>query len=290
MRRINTKVTSIITLICFFISGCTAMTTMSSKQSNVSLTVQEKTYSSLPAQDSFVVKTFGCHEFLVKREGSEPLYGILPLDLSIRNLILDILFFTPLMFFNLRQVFPFYEFDIDKKSVRYSYDKIQWWETQVQPEESEYARNYFKETGKKEAQYLPENDKIVADNKLGAEITTGNNNITSEAAKRPNQSDTSLQPEEEWLVSIDGKQYGPYKTSKIKELLSSGKITDKTYVWKNGMANWKRISDSPFAKAIETTPQKTSNINVEKTIASKEVVVYDAVKTAEKVKKTVAPN
>ena len=56
------------------------------------------------------------------------------------------------------------------------------------------------------------------------------------------------------------------------------------------MANWKRISDSPFAKAIETPPQKTTNINVEKPIASKEVVVYDAVKTAEKVEKTVAPN
>lgn len=179
MHRVHTKMTAIITLICFFISGCTAMTTISSKQSNVSLTVQEKTYLSLPAKDSFSVKTFGCHEFLVEKEGYEPLYGILPLDLSIRNLILDILFFTPLMFFNLRQVFPYYEIDMDKKSLRYSYDAIQWWETQIQPAESEYAKKYFKETGKKEAQLNPKKNKIDEDNKPSTEVTKENKNVSS---------------------------------------------------------------------------------------------------------------
>ena len=112
----------------------------------------------------------------------------------------------------------------------------------------------------------------------------------SEVATQPNKSDDSLQLEEEWWISINGQKYGSFKTSKIKELLSSGKITDNTYVWKEGMANWKKISDSPFARTIGTPTQKISNINVEEHNAEKEIVVYDALKDAGKVKKTVAPN
>jgi len=60
-----------------------------------------------------------------------------------------------------------------------------------------------------------------------------------------------LPPEEEWLLGIDGKQDGPFKTSKIKELLSSGKIeSDDTYVWKTGMADWKPISEIEKFKRI----------------------------------------
>lgn len=53
-----------------------------------------------------------------------------------------------------------------------------------------------------------------------------------------------LPQEEEWWISIDGEQKdGPFKTSKIMELLSSGKITSNTYMWKEGTTNWKRISE-----------------------------------------------
>ena len=76
-----------------------------------------------------------------------------------------------------------------------------------------------------------------------------------------------LPPEEEWWVGIDGRKEGPLKTSKIKELLSSGKITYDTLIWKDGMKDWKMVSNSPFAKTNETTVQKMSNINVEKPIA-----------------------
>lgn len=50
-----------------------------------------------------------------------------------------------------------------------------------------------------------------------------------------------LPPEEEWWIGIKGKQNGPFKTSKIEELLSSGKITKDAYIWKKGMNDWKRI-------------------------------------------------
>jgi hypothetical protein len=163
MRRINTKVTAIITLICFFISGCTVITTtISSKQSNVSLMVVDRTYSSLPIQDEFAITTFGNYEYLAEKEGYEPLYGVLPLNTRIGHMVLDILFFAPLMLFNLREVFPYYEINIDKKLIRYSYDKTEWWESSVSPGESEQARKYFKEAGKKEVQYHPEKDKSTS--------------------------------------------------------------------------------------------------------------------------------
>jgi len=53
-----------------------------------------------------------------------------------------------------------------------------------------------------------------------------------------------LPPEEEWWIGIDGKQEGPYKISKIKELLSADKSSlADSYIWKDGMAEWKPISD-----------------------------------------------
>ena len=52
-----------------------------------------------------------------------------------------------------------------------------------------------------------------------------------------------LPPEEEWWVGIDGRKEGPLKTSKIKELLSSGKITYDTLIWKDGMKDWTMVSE-----------------------------------------------
>lgn len=171
MRRFNTKTISIITLICFFISGCTAMTKISSPQSNVSLRIDEKKYSSMPLDDSFGVTTFGNYLFVAEKEGYEPVYGELPMDLKISYLVLDILFFTPLMLLNLYSVFPNYEIDIDKKIIRYSYDKTQWWELQIPIKESEKAKEYFKKADKQDNKPVADN-KTVTDNKSIAEITS----------------------------------------------------------------------------------------------------------------------
>jgi len=185
MRIINTKVTAIITLICFFISGCAAMTTISSKQSNVSLIVEDRIYPSLPMQDEFPITTFGNYVYLAEKEGYEPLYGVLPLNVGIGRMVFDILFFTPLMFFNLREVFPYYEIDIDKKLIRYSYDKTEWWTSSVSPGESEQAKNYFKKAGKEEAKYQPKKDKSPSDVDISRNLISGKTSLpTTETDQR----------------------------------------------------------------------------------------------------------
>lgn len=169
MRRINIKLTSMVTLICFFISGCTAMTTISSKQSNVSLRIENQTFSSLPAKNEFPVTTFGPYVYLAEKEGYDPLYGILPLSVDIGSVILDSLLFAPALFFNVRYVFPYYEIDIDKKLIRFSHDGRQWWESNVSPEETEQAKAYFKEASKREAQKNPKSTGFA-----GIELINGN--------------------------------------------------------------------------------------------------------------------
>lgn len=73
---------------------------------------------------------------------------------------------------------------------------------------------------------------------------------TSSTLSNPIVSPPPLPSEEEWWIGINGKQEGPFKTFKIEELLSSGKIKDDTYVWKDGMANWKIISEIEKFKKI----------------------------------------
>lgn len=109
------------------------------------------------------------------------------------------------------------------------------------------------------------NNEIISNKKDDESFTSNQSVILSPQKAAVTDSPSSL--EEEWWVNINGQKDGPFKTSKIKELLSSDKITDNAYVWKEGMKNWKMISDSPFARTIGTPTQKTSNINAKQSIA-----------------------
>ncbi len=72
-------------------------------------------------------------------------------------------------------------------------------------------------------------------------------------------------PYRQWYyLDQDTHQNGPINTSLLEDAWQEGKITDSTYVWHEGMENWKRWSDirqenglteTPLtiAKAIETT-------------------------------------
>ena len=211
---INPKITFIFLLMFFIISGCSAITTISSKQPNVSIMVKDKSYSSLPMEDGFAVTTFGNYEFLAEKEGNEPLYGVLPRNFSVGHLVIDILFFTPLCLFNLFEVFPYYEIDMDKKLIRYSIDNTEWWDSYIQPHETEQAKEYFKKAGKKEGQNKFKTDKIVVDNKSNDEIIKTDISASSNSGTQQNSPDTSELA---------------YKLRELKKLKDEGLITDKEY-------------------------------------------------------------
>ncbi len=74
------------------------------------------------------------------------MYGLVPLKFNGGYLATDILFFAPAMFFNLREVFPYYQFDLESNEVRYKKKESDEW-TIYKPkvEEVERAKTYFDE-------------------------------------------------------------------------------------------------------------------------------------------------
>jgi hypothetical protein len=89
--------------------------------------------------------TFGQYSFRVERAGGEVFYGRLPLQFQDNRVFWDILF-PPLYAFNLRAVYPFYQFDPDAGVVRYRASEVDPWQEHVPTEiEVRRARSYFRE-------------------------------------------------------------------------------------------------------------------------------------------------
>jgi hypothetical protein len=108
-------------------SACSATAMLTSPQADATVEVRTGTQSQVPRSESFGATTFGNYQFRAQRPGSDPMYGLLPLRLSGSDLTLDILFFAPGIFLNLREAFAFYEFDVDKRVVRYRNSEKDGW-------------------------------------------------------------------------------------------------------------------------------------------------------------------
>lgn len=68
--------------------------------------------------------------------------------------------------------------------------------------------------------------------------TNANNNKTVSSTPPP------LPPQVEFWVAQDGKRTGPFSTTQLKTLVDSGKLTRETLVWKTGLENWVKASES----------------------------------------------
>ncbi len=138
---------SCIALLIGILSACAATTKFSATQTSATIDVKTGSQNAIPRTDSFKTTSFGNYEFRVQAPDIEPFYGILPLKFNGGYLTLDILFFAPAMFFNLREVYPFYEFDIEKKTVKFRRNESDEWKIYV-PLEAESARARMFFTGK----------------------------------------------------------------------------------------------------------------------------------------------
>jgi predicted Zn finger-like uncharacterized protein len=63
----------------------------------------------------------------------------------------------------------------------------------------------------------------------------------------------------EWFAMIKGQQTGPHDLRVVMERVSAGEVTLRTYLWRKGMADWKRAADLPelamlFASAPPAAP------------------------------------
>jgi len=124
-------------------SACSSMTTISSQKAGTTFMLKDKTVS-LPVSQSMKGTSFGNYSFKAIDAGSEPLYGILPLRFKGGHLAADIILFAPAAFFNLREVFPFYEIDVSQGVIRYKNTPTEGWtEYRPKPEEAARARSFF---------------------------------------------------------------------------------------------------------------------------------------------------
>jgi hypothetical protein len=89
--------------------------------------VKTSSLTALPRTEKYQVTTFGNFEFKAQAPGVEPMYGRLPLKFNGGYLALDILFFTPAAFLNLRAVYPYYEIDLQQRVVRFKRKETDEW-------------------------------------------------------------------------------------------------------------------------------------------------------------------
>jgi hypothetical protein len=130
---------ALVVLLALLLSACAATTTLNAVQNGTTIRIKKSTQDATPRTEQFATTSFGNYEFLAESPGLEPFTGILPLKFNGGYLALDILFFAPAMFFNLREVFAHYEFDLEKRVIGYRKDEADGWTTYV-PTEAEAAR------------------------------------------------------------------------------------------------------------------------------------------------------
>jgi hypothetical protein len=143
------KLLSVVMAVVFFISGCSTLSTISSTQPDISIRIMEKPYAPTPVKEELSVRTFGSYYFVAEKKNADSLYGIIPLYVKVGNIILDALFFAPLVLFNARGAYPFYEIDFEKAIIRYSDDGQNWYDYKIIPEESNDSKIYYEGLNKK---------------------------------------------------------------------------------------------------------------------------------------------
>ncbi|CAH0526213.1 hypothetical protein [Vibrio hippocampi] len=138
----NTFLISLSVILC----GCSASTQFNTTQDNTALTVKdnEQFVVDFEQEHTYSTTSFGQYEFKAESEGYSAMYGSMPLKFNGGYLVADILFFAPALFFNLREVFPYYEFDVENKLIKYKNNEQDEW-TVYQPSQAEVDRamKYF---------------------------------------------------------------------------------------------------------------------------------------------------
>ena len=128
------------------LTGCTAATSFETVQSDVSVTLNDKAPIVTGQNLRYPTTSFGQYKFKAERDGMEPMYGLVPLKFNGGYLAADILFFAPAMFFNLREVFPYYQIDMEANEIRYKKkESDEWIIYSPKPEEIQHAKTYFGE-------------------------------------------------------------------------------------------------------------------------------------------------
>lgn len=58
----------------------------------------------------------------------------------------------------------------------------------------------------------------------------------------------------QWYYSLSGEESGPVEQAQLVSMLSDGSLRPDTYVWREGMADWKRAGDVSELRTGPTPP------------------------------------
>ena len=61
-------------------------------------------------------------------------------------------------------------------------------------------------------------------------------------------------PQVQYMLAVNGQQYGPFNMSQLQQMVQSGQLTSQTYVWKQGMPQWELASNVPELAALFGVP------------------------------------
>jgi len=144
----NTASRLALPLLAALLSACTATTSLRSSDPSLAVKINDDAPLVLknPISKTYKATSFGQYRFRATQPGMEPMYGLVPLKFNGGYLAADILFFAPAAFYNLREVYPFYEFDVAQGVVRYKKNEgDQWISYKPTAAEVARARAYFNE-------------------------------------------------------------------------------------------------------------------------------------------------
>lgn len=111
------------------LSACVATTQLSATTSDTAVVIAGRTPAPLPHSETLGTRSFGNYVFKATQNGAEPMYGILPLKFNGGYMAMSILFFAPSMLWNLREVYPYYEFDVASGVVHFKRKESDEWRT-----------------------------------------------------------------------------------------------------------------------------------------------------------------
>jgi hypothetical protein len=135
---------TIFSIVLVMLGGCSATTSLSSAQPGATLEIKGSQNSQCPRSETLSTTTFGSYEFRAADKQGHQFFGVLPLQFNGGYLAMDIIIFNPGLFFNLREAYPFYEFDLERSLVKYKkHPHDPWMSYTPTPEEADQAEAYF---------------------------------------------------------------------------------------------------------------------------------------------------
>ena len=72
--------------------------------------------------------------------------------------------------------------------------------------------------------------------------------------RKKSESPSEIVEEASYFVSINGESKGPFFKKSIQDMLQNDIIQSSTYIWKQGMSEWKQVSDMPEFSYLSTPP------------------------------------